>query len=102
MVLAVLRWEQDRFHPSARPVSKTIVNSPPPPQPETMWAGRREPPRVAEPTKEQGNGAMPEPTPEQPAVDAIAPLEPDVTTDDPPLDSAEQHNRRWFGARRHD
>ncbi|OJZ64177.1 hypothetical protein BRW64_18940 [Mycolicibacterium diernhoferi] len=30
MVLSALRWEDDDFHPSARPVRTTIVGSPPP------------------------------------------------------------------------
>jgi hypothetical protein len=100
MVLAALRWEQDRFHPSARPVSKTIVNSPPP-QPETMSAGPREPESAEEPTDEQRNGSVPEQTPEQSVVDAIATVDPEVKADDAPLDPAGENKRRWFGGPRH-
>lgn len=39
MVLAALNWVEDKHYPSARPVCKTIVHSPPPPVPGREGAG---------------------------------------------------------------
>ena len=56
MVLATTRWADDTYYPSARPVSKVVVNSAPPPMP----AAAPEPPRFDELVASVGNGVAPQ------------------------------------------
>jgi hypothetical protein len=55
MVLAAMRWEDDTFHPSARPISKTVVHSASPAKPELP--GAQEPTRSDEPAPAAVNGS---------------------------------------------
>lgn len=68
MVLAALQWADDKFYPSARPVVRTQVSSPPPP-PIAV-------PKLAEPKESRSGGSAEQSRPKVAEPAAIAPVVP--------------------------